>query len=152
MLVDAEERVLLFGTQLPPASGRADGRTFWITPGGGLNQGETHEEAAVRELWEETGLRDVPIGPCIWTRNHVFRWGEHYFDQQERFYLVRIESHEVTTENFEEHEKDFMVSHRWWSLEELRDCAEHLVPNDFASLLAPILAGEIPPEPITVGL
>ena len=28
----------------------------WITPGGGLKPSETYEQAALRELWEETGV------------------------------------------------------------------------------------------------
>ena len=32
-------------------------RSYWTLPGGGLEAGETPAEAAVREVWEETGLR-----------------------------------------------------------------------------------------------
>ena len=32
-------------------------RSYWTLPGGGLEPEETPAEAAVREVWEETGLR-----------------------------------------------------------------------------------------------
>jgi 8-oxo-dGTP diphosphatase len=32
----------------------------WVLPGGGIDEGETPEEAAVREFFEETGLRVTP--------------------------------------------------------------------------------------------
>ena len=36
-------------------------RTYWTLPGGGLEAGETPAEAAVREAWEETGLRVTAV-------------------------------------------------------------------------------------------
>lgn len=36
---------------------RHDGREYWTLPGGGVEPDETSAEAAVREVWEETGLR-----------------------------------------------------------------------------------------------
>jgi hypothetical protein len=48
-----EQQLLLF---LARDSTRP-GQHWWVTPGGGLQIGESFEEAASRELHEETGLR-----------------------------------------------------------------------------------------------
>jgi 8-oxo-dGTP pyrophosphatase MutT (NUDIX family) len=53
------------------------GRSYYVIPGGGVELGETLEEAAIRETQEETGL-EVRLGNKLWT--HL--WGEqleHYF-------------------------------------------------------------------------
>lgn len=34
----------------------ADGRSYWLLPGGGIEPGEGEEACVVRELWEETSL------------------------------------------------------------------------------------------------
>ena len=50
------------------------GGFVWITPGGGLDAGESHQEAAIRELTEEIGLEEAILGPCVWLRDHVLEW------------------------------------------------------------------------------
>lgn len=62
LLVDEDERVLLFRGESD-----ADGSGFWFPTGGGLEPGETPQQAAVREVLEETGQR-IELGPEVWTR------------------------------------------------------------------------------------
>ena len=41
----------------------------WCFPGGEIEDGETQEEALVREMQEELGVRCRPVEPCWdWTR------------------------------------------------------------------------------------
>jgi 8-oxo-dGTP pyrophosphatase MutT (NUDIX family) len=147
LVVDALDRLLLFRVE----AGMGLPRPLWITPGGGCHPGEAHEEAAQRELWEETGIRAEP-GPCVWVRRHLFEHGGIWLDEVERFYVVRVGEAVVSTANFEPHEHAFMPEHRWWSHDEVAASDHWFAPRRLAELLPPILAGHYPPVPLDSGV
>lgn len=146
-----EGRVLLLR-----AVGFPDGGDRWITPGGGLKPGESFEEAAVRELQEETGLRDGVLGPCVWVRTQVFAFRDsggpqRLYESRERFYVVRANDVPLSRDSWEDHEHAFLVEYRWWSPAEIAASSDLFVPAAIASLLPPIIAGDYPDPPADAG-
>lgn len=128
------------------------GTAWWAAPGGALKAGETHEQAAIRELEEETGLDDPGLGPQIWTREHVFELGGVWYRQRERYFVIRVKQFEATFGRLDEGEADYLKALRWWSLDELETSRERLVPANLASLARALIECGPPEAPFEVGV
>ncbi|MFC0006095.1 NUDIX hydrolase [Micromonospora siamensis] len=139
LLVDGAGRVLLF-VGVDPA--RPEHR-YWFTPGGGLEPGETYPVAAARELAEETGLRLPPtaFGAPVHRDVTEFPFDGVWYRQDQEFFLVRVDSHDVDTMGFNEIERASMLDHRWWSEPELAATGERYYPPDLPAILRRALAG-----------
>ena len=59
-----DDKILMVCHQTPS-------RTYWTFPGGGVNEGEPLEQAAVREVKEETGL-DVKVVRLLFEEDYDF--------------------------------------------------------------------------------
>jgi len=134
LLLDGQDRVLLLKWADPA---RPDRGIWWITPGGGLDDGEGFAEGAVRELFEETGLRlDVTaLSDVVLERDIDTEIAGRAYHQHEQFFVARVERHKVDTSGFSELEVACMREHRWWTLPDLDTTSERLSPADLPALL-----------------
>jgi double-stranded uracil-DNA glycosylase len=127
---------------------RPHGSSFWVTPGGAVEPGESEAEGLRRELAEEVGLEDVRRGPCLWTREFVFPWRDGWIHQRERIHLVRTSAVCIRVPDIVD---DVVGEHRWWTPEEIAASGDLFAPARLAELLADVLEHGPPPRPIDVG-
>jgi 8-oxo-dGTP pyrophosphatase MutT (NUDIX family) len=133
LVVDAAGRVLMLRGFDPV---NPDVR-YWFTVGGGLEPDETLEQAAVRELAEETGLRVDPaaLGRPVWNDVAEFPFDGRRYRQEQAWFLVRVDSLEVDRSGFDEMERATVDTVTWWTPHDFRTATEPFYPPDLPALL-----------------
>ena len=135
LLLDPDGRVLLFRGWDPA---RPDVSPYWFTVGGGLEPGESAVDGAIRETYEETGLRPDPAdltGP-VWHEVVEYPLENVLYRQPQSFYVVRLASAwAVDTSGFDDVELRTVDAHRWWTAAEIRASTETVYPHCLADLV-----------------
>ncbi len=127
---------------------------WWELPGGGIDPGESYAEAAVRELFEETGIRIGPdqLGPPAWRRSATYRHRGTRRLQHEVVAAVRLDDAApvIDTSGQLQHELEDYTAWRWVPVAEIQEMAargERFYPGRLPELLPRLLAGETIDEP-----
>jgi 8-oxo-dGTP pyrophosphatase MutT (NUDIX family) len=148
LLLDEADRILLMKGRLPS---RPDGPGNWFTVGGGVEPGETLLEAAAREIREETGIEAFALGPVVWVREGVMTLGDgEDVLMKESYVVARCTGAEPVRHGWQADELEFIDDIRWWTPAELAATEDRVWPPGLAAMLADILAGRFPADPIVI--
>jgi 8-oxo-dGTP diphosphatase len=147
VVLDPDDRILLVRFEFPTMS-------LWATPGGGIEPGESPEEAVRRELAEETGLAEVEVGPVIWERLHIVPFiGGHWDGQRELYHLVRVPAFTPEpSHSWEQLNAEYVFEIRWWTQAELAGATEVFAPRRLPGLVRDLLHRGPPAEPLDAGV
>jgi 8-oxo-dGTP pyrophosphatase MutT (NUDIX family) len=145
--VDPDGCVLLFRIEDPLDTKPP----IWITPGGGVEPGESPVEAAVREFREETGvvIDIATVGDAVAVTSGEWTFRGRLLYSVDWFFAWRCARFEPSTVGWTALEHELHADWRWWEPGQLEKTEEAVLPADLAMIARRIASGpaiEVPIE------
>lgn len=100
-------------------------KKHWDLPKGKLDENETLEQCAIREIEEETGLRNVQLGKLIDVTLHQYEENGEQVTKKTAWYHMKGSSLDTLTPQTEEQIEEI----KWVKPTELESCIQNTYPN-----------------------
>jgi 8-oxo-dGTP pyrophosphatase MutT (NUDIX family) len=102
-------------------------RGKWDLPKGKLDKGETIAQCAVREVEEETGLKDILLGNFLLITEHQYQdpWLKTEVIKETHWYTMKITKEQILVPQTEED----ITAIQWVNRKELIICLQHTYAN-----------------------
>lgn len=122
----------------------------WVSPGGGIEPGESPHDAACREAWEELGFSVDDLGSPVHTMSNEFSFCGRRYLGLNTFFAVRTERFAPVPRAMSDDERAFTLGARWVDTRQmvaLQAAGQDVAPEAMVGWL-PELHSLLPVQPV----
>ena len=140
-----------------PSTTRLDGKyngDFWFLIGGEKEKGESVAQTALREIFEETGLKEneIELGAVVWKGEFDLILSGKKRKLKQEFIVAKTKKKTVKLTNLTINEKKVIKNIKWFSLQDIKNSKEIIYPVLLSKYLPAIIDENYPTVPIEIDL
>ena len=127
---------------------------FWFLVGGEIEPNESIEKAAIREILEETGIKEeeIDLGPLVWFGEFDLVLDGVLTHLKQTFIVAKTKQTKVSFVNLTTWENRSFQALKWFSIDQIKNSKEIIYPVDLAYYLEDIIAEKYPKKLINIDL
>lgn len=157
ILINDKNELLLLSTddkKIRNFDGSYNGR-FWQLVGGKIEENETILQVAKRELFEETGLKEIDAEfypNIVWQGNFKLNICGKLNDINQKFLVAKTKNSKIVLKNLTYEEQTTIKSFKRFSLDEIIQSSDITYPTVLPEYLPDILNEKFPQKTINIDL